>query len=200
MHMASASRRIHSGLILAGGLFGLSLSVLILGASRGQATDAGLAGSAATPFTLRDVTGTSVQVGPDAAKTLVLIVAREDAGNFAKPSAEVRQIQQTFASDPIIRVVGVQVSTDTGLLDIASHTAGALRTACPELATLADPDGTVARAYRVTESPTAFVIDDKGVVRGRFPLDRDGAALAIAETVSSVRPIKTGMTGMQLPR
>ena len=195
----SASRRIHGGLLLAGGLFGISLSVLILGASRGQATDAGLPGSIAASFTLKDSSGAAVAVGPETSRAVVLIVAREDAALFAKPAEAVRQIRQTFARDGGVRVVGVQIAAETGLLDTASHAAGSLRSACPELATGTDLDGNVARAYRVTEVPTAFVIDDKGIVRGRFPLDHDGAAVAVAETLSSVRPAKTDFTGLQLP-
>lgn len=195
----SGSRRIHSGLILAGGLFGLSLSVLIMGASRGQATDAGLPGSTATPFTLKDDQGRSVAIAPDADKPTVLIVAR-DNDNLGQLGDAVRQIQQTFADDAGVHVYGVQISSETGLLDASNKSVGALRTACPQLTTVDDVDGAMARAYRVTDTPTVFVVDTKGILRGRFPLSNDGAAVTVAASVSAARPAKSDFIAMPLAR
>jgi cytochrome oxidase Cu insertion factor (SCO1/SenC/PrrC family) len=198
MHM-SGSRRIHSGLILAGGLFGLSLSVLIMGASRSQATDAGLPGSSATPFTLKDDQGHAFPIAHEKDKPTVLIVAR-DTTPAAQLSEAVRQIHQTFAGDAGVHVYGVQISSETGLLDTGTKTTGTLRAACPELTTVDDVDGALARAYRVTDAPTVFVIDTAGVLRGLFSLNGDGTAVTVAATVSALRPAKTDFIGLQLPR
>lgn len=186
--MASDKRKIHGGLVLAGGLFGLSLSVLILGASRGQAKNAGLIGSEAAALTLPDSSNKpTALIGTDA-RPMVLLVARKDLPAGATLTSEIRQIADAFTKDSAVRAVGVQVPTDTGLLDDRTPRPGVFETTAPGLQTLTDTDGTVARAYRVGDGPTAFVIDEKHVIRGRFPLDRDGTALAVAETVAALRP------------
>lgn len=194
--MRSPRRRIHSGLILAGGLLGASLSVLILGASRGRATDAGLPGSAAAAFTLRDAAGTPQSLAQWQNRPLVLIVAQHDGIDSAKNARELVQVVETFSNDSQVKIVGVQVSSDPGLLAASVHTPGILQIRCPQLPILHDPDGSVARAYRVMDAPVAFVIDEKGLIRARVTLDHDGAAVAVAGTVSSLRPVNADVAGM----
>ena len=185
--MASDKRRIHTGLLLAGGLFGLSLSVLILGASRGQAKDAGLTGSDAVSITLPDASNKPVDL-IGSAKPVVLLVARKDLKPSAILTNEVRQIAEAFTGNAAVRAVAVQMPTDTGLLDDRTPRPGVFETTASGLSILTDTDGAVARAYRVSDGPTAFVIDEKHVIRGRFPLDRDGTAVAVAETVAALKP------------
>lgn len=198
--MLSAKSRIHGALIVAGGLFGVSLSVLILGASRGQATDAGLPGSAATPFSLRDNAGAAHGLADFKNQPVVLVVAQHDNKDFSKSADEINQVVDTFAKDADVKVVGVQVAADAGLLAASAHTPGSLETRCPQLSVLQDADGSVARAYRVMDTPTAFVIDSGGVIRARVGLDHDGAAVSIAGTVSSLRPMKPGDIGLSMGR
>ena len=195
----SAAKKVHGGLILAGGLLGLSLTVLVMGAGRGRATNAGLPGSAAAEFSLRDSTGTAHRLGEFRSKSLVLIVARRDAADFAKTAAEINQIRDTFAKDDAVRVVGLQYTADTGLLSATDSLPGVLDSHCPGLLTLQDADATVASAYRAADRPTAFVVDPTGVIRARVPLDHEGAAVAVAGTVSSLRPATQGFPGAQLP-
>ena len=187
--MATEKRRIHGGLILASGLLGLSLSVLILGASRGQAQNAGLTGSDAAALTLPDSSNKPTALLGDDTRSLVLLVARKDLPVGGTLATEIRQIAGAFTKGSAVRFVAVQVPTDTGLLDDRTPRPGVFDTTAPGLPTLTDTDGAVARAYRVGDGPVVFVIDDKHVIRGRFPLDRDGTALAVAETVAALRPI-----------
>jgi peroxiredoxin len=183
-------------LVLASGLLGISLSVLILGASRGQATNAGLPGSNAADFSLRDSSGKIHGLAEYRRSPLVLIVAQHDGRSTAVADRELKQVHQTFANDTDVKVLGIQVADDAGLLTASVNTPGILETRCPQLPLLKDIDGSTARAYRVMDAPTAFVIDEAGVIRARVPLDHDGAAVSVAGTVSSLRPVKSDVLGL----
>lgn len=195
--MSEPRRKIHGGLLMAAGLFGVSLSVLILGASRGQSKNAGLPESPAAEFALRDTAGTAHRLSEWRDKPVVLIVTPKRTANFKKSAAEVNQIRDTFAKDESVQIVGVQVSTDAGMFDKTDTLPGVLETQCPGMLILQDTGGSVSAAYRTPDGPTAFVIDAKGVIRARVPLDHDAAAVTIAGSVSSLRTPQPGFENLR---
>ncbi|MGC4031034.1 MAG: redoxin domain-containing protein [Tepidisphaeraceae bacterium] len=195
--MSEPRRKIHGGLLMAAGLFGVSLSVLILGASRGQSKNAGLPDSPAAEFALRDTAGVAHRLSDWRDKPVVLIVAPKQAADFAKSAGEVNQIRDTFARDDSIQIVGVQVTNDSGLFAGADNLPGVLETKCPGMMVLQDTGANISASYRTPDAPTAFVIDGKGVIRARVALDHEGAAVTIAGTVSSLRPVQPRLDNLR---
>ena len=186
--MPVTQRFVHFGVFLAAALFAVSVCLLILGASRNTVTDAGLVGSTAGKFELKDSDGQVVGLNDARGKVRVLIISRIDSPLLAKAADRIRRLCDTFANDPNVRVLGIQFDPSAGMLDAASAPHGVMDPHCPNLPTLFDTDGAVARAYRVTDVPTLFVIDEDGVIRSREPLDSDGPSITTTETIASLRP------------
>jgi len=193
--MPVTQRWVHGGLVLVAGILSVSLTVLILGASRPKVNTTGLSGSPAPMFSLRDTGGDWVKLKALKGKTVVLIAAESQLTGLGKQTREVQQLFDTFGHDPEIKFLGLQFDPRVGLLS-AKNEAGVLETTLPGLQIAKDVDGSVALAYRVGVTPVLFVIDPGGVIRARLPLDNDGATIVASEAITSLRqaPLTIPMT------
>ncbi|MGN6503999.1 MAG: peroxiredoxin family protein [Tepidisphaeraceae bacterium] len=185
--MPVTQRFVHTGLLLTLALFGLSVSVLSLGASRSVVTNDGLPGSMAANFHLRDSSGKVVSLRDHRSQVQVLIVSRVNSPLLAKSAASVEKLCETFGSDPSVRILGVEFDPSAGVLDAATMPDSPLDPHLADLRTLFDMDGSVARAYRVSDVPALFVIDDAGRIRTRSALDGSELSTATVESIASLR-------------
>lgn len=184
--MPVTQRWVHSGLILVAGILSVSLTVLILGASRPTVSDSGLVGSPAPVFALKDNAGKWVNLRDCRQKVMVLIIAPAQSAALGRQGKQVGQLVDTFAKDQDVQFLGVEFDPSVGLLG-QSKAVGAIETALPGVQAVRDVDNSVALAYRVGTTPVLFVIDPAGVIRARLPLDTDGATVAASETITSLR-------------
>jgi len=186
--MPVTQRWVHSGLVLVAGILSISLTVLILGASRPKVSTSGLVGSQAPVFALRDTTDEWVKLKDLRSKTVVLIAAQSQMAGLGKQTKQVQQLVDTFGHDSDVKFIGLQFDPQAGLLT-KKNEAGVIETNLPSLQVAEDIDGSVAQAYRVGATPVLFVIDGSGIIRARLPLDSDGATIVASETITSLREV-----------
>ena len=191
--MPVTQRWVHGGLVLVAGILSISLTVLVLGASRPTISDSGLVGSIAPVFTLRDGSGGWVNLKECRDRVVVMIVGPAHSPVLDRQGKQVEQLIDTFSNDTDIQFLGVAFDPQAGMLAPTSPDATMIGTALASLHTLRDVDGSVARAYRVVSTPVLFIIDTTGVIRARLPLDGDGAIVAASETITSLRKAQPTM-------
>jgi peroxiredoxin len=185
--MPVTQRFVHGGLCLVAALLLACVVVLALGASRSTVNNAGLPGSLAPPFTLRDSGGEWWALKDNVGKITVILFAPASEAAAVSPR-QLEQVCAVYKADELVSMLGVQYSDDSSIQSVEQMAReGRLAAICPELRLLNDIDRSVARAFRVIDStPTFFVIDEHGTIRGRIPLN-DSAAIAVSETINSLK-------------
>ena len=175
-------------------------SILVIALVLGLAATAQGAevGKAAPAFTLTDVTGTEHSLADFAGKIVVLEWTNHGCPFVRKhyASGNMQRLQKTYTGKGVVWLTicssgrGKQgYLTDEQwqkkLEDVGSAAS----------ATLADPDGTVGRAYGASATPNMFVIDAKGILVYAGAIDSDSsfkpASIAtatnyVAETVDAL--------------
>lgn len=191
MHMPVSPRLARGGLCLVAVTMSLCVVVLILGASRNTVNHAGLPGSLAPTFSLRDSGGAWYGPKDSAGKITLVLITPADARGDALQPRQLQQVNDVYNADAEVTMLGIQFFADDmmngGQTDASKLTNAALLQLCPGLRVLNDFDRTVTNAFRVVDKqPTFFVIDNAGIIRGRIPLS-DSAAIAVTETISSLK-------------
>jgi peroxiredoxin len=187
--MPVTQRWVHGGLILAVIVFSMCLTVLVLGASRSHHSDTGLTGSAAAGFSLKDAAGEIVKfdVTEKPHPVHVLFLADHHAPEIATCYELINRLVSSYRDAEDVKLIGIATVLDPALLGPGATGVSTLEAYCPQLHTARDPDGSVARAYRVGSTPTLFVIDREGVIRARLSFKQDGVAIAASELINSLR-------------
>lgn len=185
--MPVTSKWVHGGVFLAAAVLVLSITVLILGAARRGPSDAGLPGSVAPPFTLKDMTGrvTSSVMLKD--NVTVLIFGNRRDTHFDKAADIVNGLVRTYAADDTVKFIGMQYDTEQSILGRDDHAPGAVETKLENVNVILDNEAAAARAYRVNDEPTAFVVDRKGIIRGRVTLANESARVLCNEAINTLR-------------
>lgn len=197
--MAFGQRWVHGGLVLAVVVLSMCLTVLVLGATRSAKNNWGLPGSPATDFYLKDTRGAPTTLSENLGKTAVLIFTGHNDTGFGTYAELVNGILSAYRDDADVRILGIAYAHDLALFGPGETRPAVLQRLCPELRVSADADGSVARAYRINGTPTLVVVDPEGFIRGRIPLDREGAAIAITEQIQSVRQTETSVRSVVGP-
>lgn len=185
--MPVTQRWVHAGLICAMVIFSMCLTVLILGASRTHVSDTGLPGSKAAGFRLKDSAQSTVEfdVRTPSNPIQVLIFAEHGSDDVSKHANQINSLVSTYRDTAGVRILGISYVYEPSVLGAYARDASQLEIHCPFLHTAKDYDGTVARAYRVS-SPTLFVVDQAGVIRGRILLSQPSWMLSVTELVNSL--------------
>ncbi len=188
--MPVTQRFVHGGLCLVAGLLTLCVVVLALGASRNTVNNAGLPGSLAPTFGLRDSAGNWCSLKDSADKiTLVLLAPASAHGSSLQPR-QLKQLNDIYKVDAEVAMVAIQFTNEDAAQPAPGEVArqsSPISDVCPDLKVLTDVDRSVANAFRIVDQqPTFFVIDSAGVIRGRIPLS-DSAAIAVTETITSLK-------------
>jgi cytochrome c biogenesis protein CcmG, thiol:disulfide interchange protein DsbE len=142
------------GALVGGGADGNGPSasgVVVLGAG-------GLDGQRAPAFTLVDLQGRKVSLSSYAGRPLIVNFWASWCIPCQQEFPMYRQARQQYAAQGL-EVLGI-VYNDTA--DNARRFMSRESAAWPALS---DPDGSVARAYRVTAIPTTFFVDRAGIIR-----------------------------------
>lgn len=187
--MPVTQRWVHGGLILAVVIFSMCLTVLVLGASRGHQSDTGLPGSAAAGFSLKDAVGEVVKLDVSAENNPVhvLFLADHNASEIGSSYELINRLVSSYRDAEDVKLIGIASVLDPALLGPGVSGASTLEAYCPQLHTARDPDGSVARAYRVGNTPTLFIIDRQNIIRARLSFKQDGVAIAASELINSLR-------------
>lgn len=185
--MPVTQRWVHTGLICAVVIFSMCLTILVLGASREQVSDTGLPGSKAAGFRLKDVAQNTIEFDVRAASNpiQILIFAEHGSEEIVQCANQINLLVNTYRDIPNVRILGISYVYEPSVLGGYARDASQLEINCPLLHTAKDFDGTVARAYRVN-SPTVFVVDPSGVIRGRTLLSQPSWMLSVTEAVNSL--------------
>lgn len=184
--MPVTQRWVHGGLVLAMVVFSMSLTVLVLGATRKPIPNAGLPGAMAASFQLKNSLDEPVAYTKADEKLSVLIFVPHYNPDFAKYAHIVTGVVDAYGQDKNLHLVGVAFQLEATLFGPNATLPSVLEQRCPGLKTGLDRDGEVARAYRVSDAPTLFVIDPNGLIKHRIELNQDGAGIAVSETLRSL--------------
>lgn len=187
--MPVTQRWVHAGLICAVVIFSMCLTILVLGASRTHESNTGLPGSKGAGFRLKDAAQNTVEydVRMPNNPIQVLIFAEHGSGEVSKYADQINSLVSTYRDTPSVRILGISYVYDPSVLGSYARDASQLEIRCPFLHTAKDYDGTVARAYRVS-SPTLFVVDRAGVIRGRILLSQPSWMVSVAELINTLNP------------
>lgn len=184
--MPVTQRWVHGGLILAVVVFSMSLTVLVLGATRKPVQNAGLPGAIAASFQLKDSLDKPVAFSRTDAKLTVLVFVPYHAPDFGKYGHIITSVIETYGQDKELHLLGIAYQRDSSLFAPGTTLPSILEQRCPDLKTGLDHDGSVATAYRVSDKPTLFVVDAEGLIKHRIELNED-AAITVSETLHSLR-------------
>jgi AhpC/TSA family len=176
------------GLAAAFVLLGMSVAVLLLVPRYSRPVALADVGTTAPDFHLRDTAGREVTLGDQRGRPVVLFFqSRATAQHY---DARIEQLAQHFAGDGRVAFLGVEEPMALGTPDAAAELAAdtiapaSLSTEQP-FPTLVDDHGSVALRYSADTFPMVVVIDARGLVRYRGPIDDNADSAFVTRTFAA---------------
>jgi hypothetical protein len=161
----------------------MSVAVLVLVPRYSRPVALADVGTSAPDFSLRDAAdGRQVSLAEQRGRPVVLFFqSRDSSGRFGYDGYDGRigKLAERFASDGRVAFLGVQEPAALGKASSAANTAELAAATIPppfptetrSFPTLLDDRGTVALRYSAETFPMVVVIDRRGLVRYRGPID-----------------------------
>ncbi len=194
--MHATRRWVHSGLILSVVVISMSLTVLVLGATRGVQTNYGLEGAVAPNFYLRDSDNRPVTLGDQSKVATVLIFGGHGEG-IASQTEMINKLVSVYSQETDIQFLGIAKTSTLSILGPGESHRSIMQEKCPELRVAVDTEGTVSRDYRVNGKPVLIIIDKNHIIQKRTVLDKDSVEITpYLETIQSLRPVTPNVTGL----
>ena len=191
--MPSKSKLVHGGLFLAIGTLGLSVSLLVLGAARHGRSDAGLQGSVAPDFALKNARGATIASGElFKGKISVVLFYPSDNAAFRGMVPAIERLAARYQADGHVTFAGIELERDQAFLGSDRRVKVAPPLPIAGWTVLKDVDGVAAHDFRVGSEPVAFVLTPAGEIFSRIRLaNNENAMLACNEAVSALRASAT---------
>ncbi len=136
-------------------------------------------------FTLKDMTGKSVQLSDYRGKVVFLNFWTKTCGPCMEEMPDIAELAHIVAGKPDVAVL--TVSSDEGPEDVRGALKSVLRED-PPFPVLFDPDFKVVKdLYGTTLYPETYLIDKSGVIRARFDGTREWTSGIVKELIDQLR-------------
>jgi hypothetical protein len=189
MPMLSPRLRAQLGLAAAAIVFLVAFSIVLAGTFDEADSRAGMPGTEASSFRLRDLEGNMVSLASmHGSVRLVCFAPPPGSHEIGDDIRRLNQLGHRYAGTTDVQLVAIYSGADDLAPDQMRLIENLDRDAGPKCITLLDTTGLIARRYAIHETPTFLVIDASGIIRYRGGLDdaSPGAPLAATSFTSMI--------------